>query len=82
MSYHKSRTQQGEEKACFSFQTKIYPMRDFRTQPMESHGLLGYYGLPNFLSTLKKEFSPFFHGSCTQLAMVSDPKLQFFADPE
>ena len=29
-----------------------------------------------------KEFSPFFHGSYTWLAMVSDPKLKFFADPE
>ena len=51
--------------------------------PVSSNGLFVYNSPPNFLFPSIKEFLlPLLLETCRWLAMVADPILEFFADPE
>lgn len=75
---------QNGELACLEMIAKLNRKKKnssffflLQTQPMKNQGFFAYYSPLNFLFLSIKLFFPRLVGPCLQLAMVSDPKLQF-----
>ena len=81
MPCHDNTAQEEDRFPLLTWQ-RTQPMRESHNSANEKPWILCHQALPTSCSLSKRVLSPFMLGISTQLTMVADPKLQFFADPE